>query len=374
MRTLHCAYPESVGEETIRQLAGDIVTQLRCWTGLPFEANLVPYNSIADATEQLRRRDPATVLFVLDQSPAAYHEVAFQLNGWRVKRVTEGTLSEHYGYLISGAFDKKLKAVTNEKGQSRWEQFITMTALDVLQQMDAIPWRYNQSAPYDAILAIDVGHDRRHFAVSLLICRSSGKTPAFGIYSNVQVKPDTQKSSINDVMLADEIVRLFQKALPKRFDPLESLFVLRDGSLCGDELRGVDGGLEELVAQGVLVDRTHIDIADFHKDSLKSVRLWERLESGEILNPLEGTCVMLNDRAVVVASTGCATLSQGTAEPFVLVGNGRCRQILDGATACFEAAQLNWGSPGVAQKLPLPFKRTDEELKARSAQEIRRTR
>lgn len=175
-------------------------------------------------------------------------------------------------------------------------------------------------------------------------------------------------------MLADEMVRLFQKALPKRFDPLESLLVLRDGSLCGDESKGVEDGLKELGGQAILVEKPRVDIADLHKDSLKSVRLWERLESGEILNPLEGTCVLLSDRAVIVASTGSATLTQGTAEPFMLVGNGRCRRILDAATACFEAAQLNWSSPGVAQKLPLPFKRTDEELKARSAQEIRRTR
>jgi hypothetical protein len=227
---------------------------------------------------------------------------------------------------------------------------------------------------YDAILAIDVGHDRRHFAVSLMICRSSSKNPGFGIYSNVQVKPDTKKASINHIMLADEIVRLFEKALPKRFDQLETVLILRDGSLCGEEAKGVDGGLQMLFSKRILAEGTRIDLADFHKDSLKSVRLWQRLESGEVLNPLEGTCVVLGEGTVVVASTGCATLHQGTAEPFVLVGNGRCSQIMDAATACFEAAQLNWASPGVAQKLPLPFKRTDEELKARSAQEIRRAR
>mgnify|MGYP001606504130 CR=1 FL=1 len=35
-------------------------------------------------------------------------------------------------------------------------------------------------------------------------------------------------------------------------------------------------------------------------------------------------------------------------------------------------AHLNWASPGVAQRLPLVFKRTDEELEIRASQEIRR--
>ena len=77
---------------------------------------------------------------------------------------------------------------------------------------------------------------------------------------------------------------------------------------------------------------------------------------------------------VAVAATGVATLHQGTAEPFILVADGRCNGVLGPAKAAFAAAQLNWSSPGVAQRFSLPFKRTDDELKARAAQEIRRIR
>ena len=38
------------------------------------------------------------------------------------------------------------------------------------------------------------------------------------------------------------------------------------------------------------------------------------------------------------------------------------------------AAQLNWSSPEVAQRLAMPFKRTDEVLKDRSDQEFPRIR
>jgi len=42
-------------------------------------------------------------------------------------------------------------------------------------------------------------------------------------------------------------------------------------------------------------------------------------------------------------------------------------EAIDKVTEAFgAAAHLNWSSPEVAQRIPMPFKRTDEVLKARS--------
>lgn len=374
-RTLYCAYPRAVGEETARKLAADVAARTSKWARLPFDTSLVAYDGIEEAIEQLRRADqPGTVLFVLDQEPAAYYEVSFQLNGWRVKRITEAVLRQHHKYLTDGAWDKKQRIVTAERGQARWDQFVTLNALDVFQQMDGIPWRSEQAGPYEALLVIDVGHDRRHFALSLLIARSTDKTPDFGIYSVAEIKPDHKQETINPVMLADYIVRVFQKASRRRFDPIASMLILRDGRLCGQEPKGIEQGMARLIAQGMLEKKARVDAVSFHKESVKSVRLWDVGDSGDINNPLEGTALRISKQMAVVAATGAATLHQGTAEPFVLVGENRCSAILDAASAAFSAAQLNWSSPTVAQRLPLPFKRTDEELTARAAQEIRRIR
>lgn len=51
---------------------------------------------------------------------------------------------------------------------------------------------------------------------------------------------------------------------------------------------------------------------------------------------------------------------------------GGCEQLLNVTEAMAIGAQLNWSSPSVAQRLPLVFKRTDDELQIRAAQEIRR--
>jgi hypothetical protein len=374
-RTIYCAYRRAIGEEVARRIAGDIAGRIIRWAKRPFAASLIPYDTTGQAMEQLRREpQPGTVLFILDEEPAAYYDVSFQLGGWRVKRITEAVLNEHYSLLTDGAWGKKFRAVTHERGRQRWDQFVTFNALDVFQQMDGIPWRIAQAGAYEAILVIDVGHDRRHFALSVLIARPNDRRPSFGICSEVQVKPDHDRERINPVMLCDQIIAIIRKALRRSFQPLGSMLILRDGRLCGDEPEGVDSGLAGLVDQGMLAKGARVDVVDFHKESQKGIRFWEVDGNGRVENPLEGEGVYLNKKMAAVAATGVATLHQGTAKPFILEANGRCDAILDPARATFAAAQLNWSSPGVAQRFPLPFKRTDDELKARAAQEIRRIR
>jgi hypothetical protein len=104
------------------------------------------------------------------------------------------------------------------------------------------------------------------------------------------------------------------------------------------------------------------------------VRIWEVDAAGRVENPLEGTAVQVTSNSVVLTTTGQATLHQGAAHPLLLIGNGGGDQTMDAAEAFFAGAQLNWSSPRVAQRLLLPLKRTDEELVARAAQEIRRIR
>jgi hypothetical protein len=111
-----------------------------------------------------------------------------------------------------------------------------------------------------------------------------------------------------------------------------------------------------------------------HKDTLKSLRLWEVDSDETVHNPLEGQGVVLDTHTVLLTGTGAATLHKGTAEPYLIVGNGRCASVIDAASASFLGAQLNWSNPRVAQRMHVALKRTDEELKARAAREIRRLR
>jgi hypothetical protein len=374
-RMIYCAYPEAIGEATAEQFADDVVKTLSTWTRRPFTSDLVMYRTASEAYDKLRRADAAgMVLFILKNEPAAYYDAAFNLPGWRVKRVTDAVLKRHVGYLDRGAWDKKRREYSHSLGRQRWNSFIELNALDVLQQLDAVPYRIDQAGPYDAQLVIDVGHDRRFFSVSLLVCRGMDKTPSFAISSSVHHKPDHQREIINPILLRDAIVDLFTLVMRRTYDAIGALLVLRDGKLQEAEFPGIHKALDILHGSGVLQDKARVDIVGIHKGTQDHLRLWEIDSDEQVLNPLEGTGVLMTRHMFLLASTGEATLTQGTADPLLLVGNGQCSSIADAGHATFAAAQLNWSNPRVAQRLPLPHKRTDEELSARAAQEIRRIR
>ncbi len=253
-----------------------------------------------------------------------------------------------------------------------WNSFVEMCALDVLQQLDCVPWRPASSMKYDAHLAIDVGHDRRYYAVSLLICRETNKSPHFLLDSLVEVKSDPKKETINEVHLKTSLVKLFRKTKRPR-DPLRSLLILRDGRECGNELDGIMAAKAELVREGFLSSDAKIDLIDFHKDSLKGIRLWD-WSNAHVQNVMEGTFVLLGRQDAVLANTGCITLNQGTAGPALVSARTDGLVMGDALEDIHASCHLNWSSPRVAQSLPIELKRTDEQLESRTSQEIKRIR
>ena len=371
-RTVQIAYPSQHGKAA-GQLGDDVVRLLGQWTTKRFNSNLVPYEVASNAFAELKGYSEGVVLFVLDGEPAAYYEAAFHLPGWRVKRVMESTLAEQFGYRQRGIWDRQKRRQTLESGKRRWDNFVAFNALEVLQLLDAIPYRTDQLGAYESQLAIDVGRDRRFFAVSLLVCRDSSKLPDFGVYTRVLPKADPKKEAINRHLLQDAILDVFDIAMKGAEDPVGSLLVLRDGRLVGAECQGIEGAVDILQQGGALGSGARVDVVEFRKSSLKNVRLWE-VRGDSVTNPLEGTGVALGHDTFVLCSTGASTLTQGTAEPVMLVGQGRDAPLHDAAFSSFSAAQLNWSSPAMAQHLPLPLKRTDDELKAQAEQEIRRIR
>lgn len=373
-RLIHVAVPSEFEEAIGLQLGRDLVGFINKWTGCQVEYKLVPYDSLDDAIEKLRADGRnGVVIFVLNEEPTAYHDVAYNLDRWRVKRITTKTLRDEWKLFKQGARNKHTNTLDLQLGRRRWRDFIEKSALDLIQQMDTVPYRFDQAGPYEAILVIDVGHDRRHFALSLLVSRRSGKDEDCLTVSHVYPKPDHQHEEINATQLKDNLVKLINEVLPHRAAPLASLLVIRDGRFCGKETDGVDQAFAVLQERGKLTRGGRIDLVDLRKDSSKPIRLWE-VEGESAANPLEGKLLELNAKTVVVTATGAATLTQGTADPYTLVANGRCTSLVEAGQATFIAAQLNFSSPTVAQRLLLPLKRTDEELSARSAQEIKRLR
>ncbi|CAG0993761.1 hypothetical protein ANAEL_02456 [Anaerolineales bacterium] len=374
-RTIYCAYPTYVGEEISKCFAVNLVEQIRRWTNINVTTEIIPYSNVGDATDKLRGIDNAGVsVFILDDEPVTYYDASYMLPGWRIKRITDNTVQAQYSYLTKGKWDRKTRTYNLERGKKQWDSFIEMNALALLYLLDVVPFKANNLGKYDAHLAIDVGHDRRFSAMSLTIMRDTNDQPSFLSRSEVNDKPDTQHEMINPVLLEDQTVKLFENITRRNYSPLKSLLILRDGQMFEKEFNGLMKAIERLKIQGAITQDAKVDLVDVHKDSLKAVRLWDISSDGTINNPLEGTVVRLNKEFAVITTTGAATLHQGTADPILIRSNGHCTSLEDAAESVFVGAQLNWFSLGVAQKLPLALKITDDELTARYAQEIRRVR
>jgi hypothetical protein len=378
-RVLHVAVPEQAGEAMANQLAENVTERLSKWTRVEIVPEVMSYKTVDEALTQLRREtNPGVVLFVFeDEDPATYHNLAYELKDWRIKRITYANLrrfANQFQFSTNGQNGSSGKTIATyfPKG---WKSFVEMNSLDLLQQMDCIPWSIASSVHYEAQLVIDVGEDRRHFALSLLICRPGSSELSFRIDTVVPIKSDTKHETINEIILCDEIVRLCKRAAIAGFQRVRSMLVLRDGHECGREMDAIRNAQAKLIESGFFEKDSRVHTVDVHKKSVKGIRLWDRDQSGEVRHCLEGTPLLLDARTVVLVNTGAATLPEGrTAEPMMIVARTEGNEMKAVAEYVHATSQLNWSNPRVAQKLPLPLKRTDDELKNRAAQEIRRTK
>lgn len=372
-RTVHVAVPRRIGEATGERLSDDLVARLSRWTRKQVKGELVLYEDTADAISSLRSEPrPGVVVFVMDdKGPETYYEIAYELKGWRVKRIAGDTLVGMFSKLELSANGRGSR--NGKAGSTRaWKSFVGKSALDVLQNMDCVPYVPAEGLNYDAQLAIDVGHDRRYFSLSLLVCKQGSSRPLFRLETVAKRKSDPKRETINEVILRAEIVALFERLRNSGCAPVRSLLVLRDGRQSGREHQGIAAARRSLMETGLLEDGARVDVVDFHKSSAMRVRFWDREHDGRVRHAFEGTAVLSDGGTAILANTGAATLNQGTARPVVLVANGDGVDMAAVVKDVHTATHLNWSSPDVAQWLPLSLKRTDEELKSRAAQEIRR--
>lgn len=379
-RFIHFAYPENLEETAIKHFAEDITQQLTLYTKKQIQvASIIPYSRVEQAVRQLAERSAEIVIFIMDSNPLTYHEAAFR-NPWRIKRITQETFQKHSRHLNLRTSNNGYR--TGQRDNRKWQNFVTMNALAVLQLLDVVPYGLCRIGDYEGQLAIDVGHDRKHFIVSLLIAREDKNNKVeCRLTTEFQIKPDNQHDTINPMMLRDLIVQVCETVLEGSSMPLNSLLGLRDGEFRvltnGShkfvETEGVKLAIAELVSRGFLVPQAAVDLADFRKDSNKSIRFWN-IEQEVVSNPLEGTAIRLNPKTIVLSTTGDATLTQGTSQPVVITASEPCSDIVKVAKSVFGASQLNWSSPKVAQRDPITIRSADDELQARDAQEIKKIR
>ena len=361
--------PDKAEEEMQKALFTGVTKHLSQLTKTHITPRLITYDELDAVFSEFNHRfNSGIAVFVFhDESPETYYKVAYELSSCRVKRITFRELKNKFDLLKS---TENHRGGELSKARKGWNSFTEMIALDVLQQMDCVFWGFKDTPDYDAHLAIDVGRDRRHFALSLIIFH-----PSLRIRTVVEQKFDSKRETINKTILSEAIVKLFEDAPEwSDFQPLRSVLTLRDGRECGNELDGINEAIETLIANGLLMEGVKIDVVDVHKSIQKKIRLWERTQGNRVEQGLEGAAILIDERTVVLITTGFPTLRQGTAAPVMLVAQSANTDMDRVARAVYASTHLNFSNPRVAQKLPLELKRTDDELRSRDSQQIRRIR
>lgn len=257
------------------------------------------------------------------------------------------------------------------RADSHWRDVVYHSVLDVLDQMDAVPWRI-ASWPYDACLAIDVAAERRYFGLSLLVCRDPQKFPGatgFTRVINSWPKADVDRETINAIHLEDRIAEIVEQLCRRRFPELQSVLVLRDGHVCAEEGSAIDRGLDRWMRTGILSQSARIDVIGYQKRTVKDLRMWSgESESG---NVLEGRTIYLGKNTALLCCTGAASLSsKATAEPCRLQ-SWKGSDIRRATAGVFALAQHNYLSPKVAYRDAQPIRDLDRELEQRVAMEVR---
>ncbi len=373
-RTLYVALPKEFGEPAAEFLADSVAELLSDWMRMNIDVVPLLYDTQEEAIKQLKNETSSgVVLFVFDEeNPTTYFNIAYELSGWRIKRITKSKLAKLASEFVLAADARESGKVRVTKAPSGWHSFIELNVLDILQQMDCVPYTLAENPAYTARLAIDVGENFRFFALSLLIFQA-GKSQPFRLDTEVENKTDSKKEVINEVVLEDKIVELGERAVKAGFVNIESLLFVRDGRQCGKENEATEAARKRLLEIGFLSKVSKTDTVDFHKNSVKGIRFWDRKQDGKTTHAIEGTGIKLNCKMVAIANTGAATLrNQGTAEPIVLESRDEKLDLVSAAGDVHKSCHLNWSNPRVAQRLSLELKRTDDELKSRASQEVRR--
>lgn len=365
-RQITVAYPDGLSEQIIEKYADDLCQRVAELTSIPVEpVILAPYDGILEAAYQLRdEAETGMVLFVFDNhDPASYYHISRELKGWKLKRATSKEMQRKHRNFINNY---------KGRGVKDWESYMELTAYDVVEQLGCIPYVMPTVLHYDMQLVIDVSEKSSHFGLSLMLYNKNMNIPLFQCQVHPKHDPKN-KETINRVLLEKYLTDLFNsiKSKIERFKPI-NLLVLRDGKDCGEEYAAIVSVIDKLKERNILGQDFYFDFAEYHKTSRKGVRVWER-DGGKIENALEGSYTLFGKNQAVLIPTGGGTLRQGTAAPILIVGkhspNINIKKVIEDV---FISSQLNYASPGVAQRLTFAAKRVDDQLIERRAQEVER--
>jgi hypothetical protein len=353
-RDIYFVYPDTIESTIIEDFSNDICDISSQLVNTQIEPIIEKYSDLKDMVNSLNREKPSMVVFIFDKfEPAAYFTISHELKNWNIKRAT--------------SYELKRKHKIKKEKPNFWNSYIELNTFDILQQLGCVLWTC-PPLHYDIYLAVDVSDKFTHFCFSLFMYNNRMDKPI--IKTDTYTKTN-RKEKINQTILENKLNSLFEEwsneliqSSPKK------MLIIRDGKVCEGELMGITNTIKNQISKRNLPIDFDFDIIEYHKTSLKGIRLWQK--NGLVTNVLEGTYFIINKNNALLVPTGAATLRQGTAHPIlikIVKSNTNFKIILQDI---FSLSQLNFSSPSVAQSFCFPIKRADEQLKDRKIQEVER--
>jgi hypothetical protein len=363
-RSIHFVFPNSMSENLRNVFSRDVCSRVKELTKFQVTPIIVTCADYSDGITELQSNyEPGMAVFIFEDSdPTTYYNIRYELKRWNIKRITKFQLNKRFRGLTD------FKDGRFPKGESNWNSFVEINTYDIIQQLGCLPYVIDPTLHYDMQLMIDVSDKSSHIALSLVMFNSQMSIPLFD--SLIRPKTDSLKETINPVFLEKYLIELFTKVRTNiSKNSLNSLLVLRDGKDCGDEYDALKAAVAKLIQNGVFNKAFKYSFVEYHKSTLKEIRLLDE-SNGKYLNVLEGSYFLPDPLTAILATTGLGTLNQGTASPLMMKSKyGDC-DMLKVIHDVFVTSQMNYSSPGVAQRLTFAAKRADEQLKDRIAQEV----
>ncbi len=355
-------YPERVPREVRDTFVGDLKREITLQTGQ--EVRVVQHLTYSSGKQEkmggsLLRRIP-------------------EVKSLPKRHLALAILSEDFDSSVHGELKDRIRPdlsqcvmqttvfnIARQRNLQRARSQVRNLALAILVEAGLKPWVLAEPLHYDMYIGIDLLYGRVAYHA---FCGTGGRVMTSRVgESQLRGK---MKEGIKPVPLRVKIEELVRE-MATAGHRLGSLIIHRDGRWWPSEAKGFQKAIDRLQADRVLPTGAKWAVVEIRKNHMP-VRLFTLSGHGAsalLQNPLPGTYLVLDERRVLLTTTGrpgawdtpngrtAGTLLLQIAE---LSGNITVERIAEDA---YRLTQLNWTSPDIEISLPVTIRWADESLR-----------
>ncbi|MGB8369247.1 MAG: hypothetical protein ACLPYZ_04600 [Limisphaerales bacterium] len=175
-----------------------------------------------------------------------------------------------------------------------------------------------------------------------------------------------QKEKLMSKQCCDYFREVITRLLEQDSQPLKHIVIHRDGRLYDTEIKGINLGLAQLKAEGMVGAEAQVTFVEIPKTAPVALRLFDLSSTDyggpHVQNPQVGNYYALNATEGFVCTTGRAFRHGGTAKPLHVIKNKGIMSIEDCLDDVFALSCLAWTRPEDCSRDPITIKLNDRWL------------